>query len=372
MPQVKVSLGERSYHIHIEPGLMGRAGEVVRSLGLNQRVVVITNPKVGGLYLSPLKEGLEKAGLTVESIEVPDGEEYKNLEVTRSLYNELLSCRLDRRTPVIALGGGVIGDLSGFVAATFMRGLPFIQVPTSLLAQIDSSVGGKVGVNLPQAKNMVGSFYQPSVVIIDPLALKTLDERELMAGLAEIVKYGVIRDEAFFAWLENNWAGILDLEPEALSHIIARSCQIKADVVSLDEREAGERAILNYGHTIGHALESLTDYKCFRHGEAVAIGMIAASWIANELGLLSESEVRRQIDILQRIGLPTTFSGIDSQEIIKTLALDKKVLGGEVRFILPAQIGRVIIKSAISTEVIKKAIEKVCRHRDFQRSPIEP
>lgn len=359
MPQIKVSLGERSYHIHIEPGLMGLAGEVIRSLGLNRKVVVITNPKVGDLYLFPLKEGLEKAGLAVESIEVPDGEEYKNLEVTQWLYDELLSRRLDRRTPVIALGGGVIGDLAGFVAATFMRGLPFIQVPTSLLAQVDSSVGGKVGVNLPQAKNMVGSFYQPSVVIIDPLVLKTLDERELRAGLAEVVKYGVIRDGNFFGYLENNWAKILDLNPDVLSYIIARSCQIKAEVVSQDEREAGQRAILNYGHTVGHALEALTDYKYFRHGEAVAIGMIAASWIANELGLLSESEVTRQINLLQQIGLPTTFSGIDSQKIIETLSLDKKVLGGEVRFILATQIGRVIIKSAVGNEVIQKALKKL-------------
>ncbi|MEW5766645.1 MAG: 3-dehydroquinate synthase [bacterium] len=359
MRRVKVSLGERSYHIHIEPGLMRLAGEIILSLGLSRRVGVITNPKVGGLYLPSLKESLEKAGLTVESIEVPDGEEYKNLEATRGLYNELLSRRFDRRTPIIALGGGVIGDLAGFVAATFMRGLPFIQIPTTLLAQVDSSVGGKVGVNLPQAKNMVGSFYQPWVVIIDPLVLKTLDERELRAGLAEVVKYGVIRDGDFFAYLENNWARILDLDPEALSHIIAVSCQIKAEVVSQDEREAGQRAILNYGHTIGHALEALTNYKHFRHGEAVAIGLIGASWIANELGLLSESEVRRQINLLQQIALPTTFSGIDSQKIIDTLSLDKKVLGGEVRFVLPTQIGQVIIKSAIGTEVIQKVLKKI-------------
>lgn len=279
--------------------------------------------------------------------------------MAKTLYSDLIRARMDRSSSIIALGGGVVGDLAGFVAATFMRGIPFIQIPTTLLAQVDSSVGGKVGVNLDEAKNMVGAFYQPIIVVIDPEVLKTLDGRELRAGLAEVIKYGMIRDEELFSFLEERVDEILALDTPSLIRIIMTSCRIKAEVVKRDEREGGYRAILNYGHTFAHAIETLTQYRALRHGEAVAIGMVVGARLATLLGIFNEEEERRQRRLIERIGLPTKSDGIEPHRIIEAIRLDKKVRDDEPRFILPRRIGDVIIKANIQDNTVIEALRQV-------------
>lgn len=354
--KIIVKLAKRSYPIYIEPGLLTQLHRYVTKLSIGKQIAIITNPTVGNLYAETVKSELCLAGFKPIIFAIPDGEWYKNLDVVRDLYSRLLEHRFDRNSAIIALGGGVIGDLAGFVAATYLRGIPFIQIPTTLLAQVDSSIGGKVGVNLMEGKNLVGSFYQPILVLIDPAVLTTLSERELKAGLAEVIKYGVIYDAAFFGWLENNIKQILNLDMECLTKIIARSCEIKAEVVSLDENEQGLRAILNFGHTIGHAIETLTGYERYRHGEAVAIGMVAAGKLAQSITRFSVKEVNRLIKLIQATGLPISIPNLAISKFLDTIYRDKKTTNHKIRMILPSKLGQVKIVGDIAEQQIIQTI----------------
>src|SRR5574341_715329 len=345
MHVVNVSLGDRSYDIEIGADL-GLAGARIQGLGLGNKIALVTNPTVKKLHGRRMVDGLKAAGFLVLSIEVPDGEQYKNLDWANAVYTALLTNAFDRTSALVALGGGVIGDLTGFAAATFMRGVPFIQVPTTLLAMVDSSVGGKTGVNHPMGTNMIGAFYQPKKVLMDLSVLKTLPKEELLAGMAEVIKYGVIRDAAFFDYLDKNREKILSLDPDALTHIIRRSCEIKAEVVSKDEREGGLRAILNFGHTVGHAVETAENY-AMRHGYTVAIGMVYAARLAHKTGLCDASTPERVEKLIKSYGLPTDLSSLSRKPsvsgLMDTMQLDKKAEGGKVKFVLPKKIGDVVI-----------------------------
>lgn len=342
METVTVNLQDRSYPIYIGADVLPEIGSLSRSLNLSGRGALITNPVVGTLYSQRVLFSFEENGIALSLLEVPDGEEFKSLQEARALYEKLLTLGLDRRSPIVALGGGVIGDLAGFVAATFMRGLPLIQVPTSVVAQVDSSVGGKVGVNLPQAKNMVGAFHQPCLVLSDVCGLRTLPTREFRAGLAEVVKYGVIADKAFFEWLEANIPAILEGEERVVIHSVKTSCQIKAALVERDERDEGIRAVLNFGHTVGHALEAATGYGKFSHGEAVAIGMATAARISYQMGLCAEDVALRLEHLLGRIGLPTKLP-LAPKEIVKAMSYDKKVRKSLNNFVLTKDLGAVTV-----------------------------
>ncbi|MGH7351059.1 MAG: 3-dehydroquinate synthase [Candidatus Methylomirabilales bacterium] len=342
MERVTVNLGDRSYPIYIGAHVLPEVGSLVRPCDLSGRGALITNPVVGQLYGQQVLSSFEERGIALTLLEVPDGEEFKSLTIAAALYEKLLPCGLDRRSPIVALGGGVIGDLAGYVAATFMRGLPLIQIPTSLLAQVDSSVGGKVGLNLPQAKNMVGAFHQPCFVLSDVSLLSTLPPPEFRAGLAEVVKYGVIADKPFFEWLEGNVATILELREEALIHMVRTSCRIKAAIVEQDERDEGIRGVLNFGHTVGHALEAATGYGAFRHGEAVAIGMVAAARISCQVGLCNEEIPARLQALLQRIGLPTALN-LKPEQLKETIGYDKKIKNNMSYFVLTKDLGNVTV-----------------------------
>jgi len=343
--QVRVELGERSYDIHIGQSLLPQIGDALEKLNLGKRIAVISNPTVYPLYGPVLSDSLKRAGFEPYAITVPDGEEYKNLDSADLIYGELLKAKFERGSSLIALGGGVIGDITGFVASTYMRGIRHIQAPTTLLSQVDSSVGGKTGVNHPLGKNMIGTFWQPSLVWIDTETLKTLPEREFLAGMAEVIKYGVIHDENLFAYLEREREKILSLNAERLARIIKRSCEMKARIVSLDEREAGLRAILNYGHTIGHAIETLTGYTKYLHGEAVAIGMHLEAKIAERKGLLRGEETRRIKELISSYDLPTEMpENLALEEVFEAMQVDKKVSEGAIRVVLPERIGKVRVE----------------------------
>lgn len=351
MTEVRVELGPRSYPIYVASGSLGKLGRIAQEHLTGRRILVVTNPVVAGLYGEVVKQSLAEAGFWVGEAQVPDGEEYKTLATVAGLYDAAFTNGLERGDAVLALGGGVIGDIAGFLAATYMRGVPFAQVPTTLLAQVDSSVGGKVGVNHPGGKNLIGAFYQPRFVLIDPDTLATLPSREVRAGLAEVIKYGVISDAGFFSWLEVNIDRLLNLEPAALEHAIAVSCRLKATVVSADETEAGLRAILNFGHTVGHALEAVTGYQRFIHGEAVAIGMVAAARLAVHLGYFELPEAERLTELLLRAGLPTEVpADIVPEVLLETMRRDKKVAADRLTFVLPEAVGRVRVVRGVAAE----------------------
>jgi len=339
MHQVTVGLGERSYPIWIGHGHLARLGEALDAVDFPRRVGIVTNPAVGALYGDAVSSALQGGGRQVSVIQVPDGEQYKTLATLEQLYDTLIDWRFDRYCGLLALGGGVIGDLTGFAAATFLRGIPFVQVPTTLLAQVDSSVGGKTGVNHPQGKNLIGAFYQPRHVHIDVGVLASLPPREYAAGLAEVVKYGVIRDADFFAWLERERSALAARDPGALVTAVMKSCQIKADVVESDENEQGLRAILNFGHTFGHAVETLAGYGVVRHGEAVSIGMVMAARTAVRLGLATPADVERIRDLLQAFALPVEAPDFTAGEYLAVMRLDKKVRDGAIRLVINHGIG---------------------------------
>lgn len=342
MRTVQVALADRSYPILIGPGVLDRSGELLTGGSKISHAVVITDTNVESPHAANVARSLDDSGVTVDMLVVEPGEISKAIDVADSLWRKLLELGADRKTVIVAVGGGVVGDLAGFVAATYARGIRLVQVPTTLLAQVDSSVGGKVGVNLPGAKNMVGAFWQPTSVLIDTSVLDTLPPREYRAGLAEVVKYGVILDADFFAYLEAQIAGLNQRQPEVLEHVIARSCELKAQVVSQDEREeTGVRAVLNYGHTFCHALETLTGYATLLHGEAVAIGMLCASRLAQRLGRVDAEFTRRQHDLLSRVGLPTAVPDLPHDKILAVMGRDKKVEHGRLRFVLPTRMGHV-------------------------------
>ena len=355
MEQLTVDLGERSYQIMTGFADLDQLGANLQPLNLADRLCLVTNTTVGKLYGSRVRSVLADSGFTVSYYEVPDGEEYKTLQSAAAIYDQMVDDGMERGSALVALGGGVVGDLAGFVAATYMRGVPLIQVPTTLLAQVDSSVGGKVAVNHPRGKNLIGCFYQPKLVFADLQVLKTLPEREIRAGMAEVIKYGAIWDSTFFAFLERQLGRILSLEPAPLMETVKRSCAIKAEIVSGDEREEGRRAILNFGHTIGHALESLTDYRVYRHGEAIAAGMAAAARLAVNRGLQDQADRERLVALLERTGLPVTFP-YPARDLLELLSHDKKVLEGRPRFVLPVKIGQAEICSDLGDEEILAAL----------------
>ena len=354
MQRLSIDLGERSYDILIGRGLRKRAGELLKAAFDPSRVVVITHPSINSLYGEEVMENFVAQGWATDIIEVPEGESSKNLSQAEKLYDHLLELNCDRKSVLVALGGGVIGDLVGFVAATYQRGIPFIQVPTTLLSQVDSSVGGKTAVNHPKGKNMIGVFYQPRLVVVDLETLRTLPSNEYRAGLAEIVKYGVISDASLFEFLEAHCKEILSLDLECLSHIIETSCAIKAEVVEKDERESRYRMILNFGHTLGHAIESLTDYSSFIHGEAVAIGMVRAAKLSHSMGKCSEEVPKRLEALLKKLGLPVEMPKLESSAVIESLYHDKKTMNHKIKFILVKEIGSIeIVDHMPEAEILK-------------------
>jgi 3-dehydroquinate synthase len=357
MEEVRLNLAERSYSILIGEGLLASIGSILQERQIDGRILVITNPTVARWYREPLIHSLQSAGFSVQVAEVPDGESYKSLEQASFLYDTLIDGAYDRKSLLIALGGGVIGDLTGFVAATYMRGVRFIQIPTTLLAQVDSSIGGKVAVNHPKGKNLIGAFYQPSLVITDVTTLKTLPEAEFNSGMAEVIKHGFILDENYLRLIAGEYELIHNLDPEILSFVVSGSCRIKSEVVEQDEKESGLRAILNFGHTIGHAIEAVTNYTYYKHGEGVALGMLAASQIAARTGRLKEADLPKNLlKICQKFKLPTKLPGLAIQEILEAIKLDKKVESAKVRWVLPEKVGIMKITSEVPAEVITEVL----------------
>ncbi|GIW95598.1 MAG: 3-dehydroquinate synthase [Pirellulaceae bacterium] len=357
---VEVRLAERSYRILIGRGCLAEAARFLEPFGNICHAVVVADGNVAERYARPLAKQLAQRVARVNLVEVPPGEPTKSVAEADRLWNTLLRLDTDRQSWVFAVGGGVVGDLAGFVAATFARGLSLVQVPTTLLAQVDSSVGGKVAVNLPGAKNMVGAFWQPRLVLIDPATLQSLPVREYRAGLAEVIKYGMIADPEFFAYLEAHVPALLAGEPAVLQHIIRRSCQIKAEIVGQDEREtSGRRAVLNYGHTFAHALEAISGYDQFLHGEAVAIGMHCAARLAAALGLLDRAVVERQARLIAAIGLPLQAPGYDASAWIQAMRHDKKVSAGKLRFVLPRGVGCVELVDSVPEDSVRAVLTEI-------------
>lgn len=357
---LSVKLPDTAYEIAIAPGNLDTIGPQLARLQLGQKILLVSNPEIDQHYGDRVRVSLGQAGFNVATHLIPAGEEHKTLGSIEQVYHAALAHRLERRSTLVALGGGVIGDMTGFAAATWLRGVKFVQIPTSLLAMVDASVGGKTGVNHPQGKNLIGAFYQPKLVLIDPTVLATLPPREFRAGMAEVIKYGVIWDAELFAQLEaaQELGSYATIDPTLLETILVRSCQAKADVVSQDEKEAGLRAILNYGHTLGHAVESLTQYRSVNHGEAVAIGMVAAGQLAVQLDLWPATDAQRQDDLIRQTGLPTRIPAqLDAAAIVDTLQTDKKVKAGKVRFILPTRLGAVTITDQVPTATLTQVIQ---------------
>ncbi len=355
MKKVRVRLGINNYDILIGSGLLLQTGARLKEIGFSGKLVIVTDPRVKKLYGDTLKQTLVDSGFETLLLEVPEGEKQKSLKTAGRLYHELTNFYAERTTPILALGGGVIGDLTGFVAATYMRGVPLIQVPTTLLAQGDSSIGGKVAVNHEQLKNKIGAFYQPRLTISDTATLKTLSPRELSNGLAEIIKHGAIVDEAFFSYLEENLDKVKALDATALETVVFHSAKIKARVVEKDELDTGLRNILNYGHTIGHAIESVSKLKIW-HGEAVAIGMVAEARISNKLGVLNENEMKRLEKVIARAGLPTQLPTLQREGLIQAIKHDKKILQGKIRFALPRKIGEAFITDEVSPSLVEEVL----------------
>ena len=352
MATVKVALGERSYEVFIEAGSSAKAASYLPEGAAPGAVFIITDENVAALYLERVRASFAAAGPAVATAVIPAGETEKNLSRVEWLYHRMLEAGLDRKSIIVALGGGVVGDVAGFAAATYMRGIAFVQIPTTIVAQVDSSVGGKTGVDLAEGKNLIGAFHQPAAVVIDPETLSTLPRRETSAGLAEVIKHGVILDADYFKRLEDLGQGLLEMDAARAGEVVRRSVEIKAEVVSRDEREAGLRAILNFGHTVGHALEALTGYSRFLHGEAVAIGMVAACRIGREAGLCGDEPAERVSALCALAGLPISGEGFSAARVAEAFARDKKSVRGAPRFVLPEEIGRVKIGCEIAPETV--------------------
>ncbi|MBK6631217.1 MAG: 3-dehydroquinate synthase [Betaproteobacteria bacterium] len=359
MRSLTVALDARSYPIHIGAGLLARP-DLIHAHLKAPLAAIVSNEIVAPLYLADVSRGLREKGVRLTEIVLPDGEAQKNWQTLNRIYDALLDNRCERATTIIALGGGVIGDLAGFAAATYQRGVPFIQLPTTLLAQVDSSVGGKTGINHPLGKNMIGAFHQPRLVLADTDTLITLPDRELCAGLAEVIKYGLIRDPVFFDWIESNIDKLLARDTEALIYAIERSCANKAEIVAQDERESGVRALLNLGHTFGHAIEAGLGFGNWLHGEAVAAGTVMAAELSRRLGWLSDDEFARTSALLQRAGLPTQGPALGAGRYLELMALDKKVASGKMRLVLLRKIGGGVISAEASVADVRAAIEACC------------
>jgi 3-dehydroquinate synthase len=353
MQTLTVNLGDRAYPIFVGAGLLPQIGEFLKRAGLHGKVAVLTNPTVAQLYLDTICEALTDSGLEALPVLVPDGEEHKNLQTLASIYDRLMAERFERNSCILALGGGVIGDLAGFAAATYLRGIPYVQVATTLLAQVDSSVGGKTAVNHQHGKNLIGAFYQPRLVLIDIEVLRSLPRREFAAGLAEVIKYGIIEDPSLFRLLEKEIKPLLGLERELLIDVITRCCAIKARVVEQDERETDYRAVLNFGHTIGHALEAVTGYKRFLHGEAVGIGMVNAAAISAQQGFCDQSSLNRIRQLIETAELPSKIPPeVTMAALVKAMELDKKSAGGKIKFVVCAGIGKTCFQSLTPEEIL--------------------
>ncbi|MBI1869890.1 MAG: 3-dehydroquinate synthase [Chlamydiae bacterium] len=361
MEIVRVDLGHRSYEVMVGKDLLGRLDELVSHLGLGTSCALVTHEKLFGLFNEPLLLALKRKRIRVYPIFVPEGEISKTFEWAEKVYQVMLDSNLDRSSFMIALGGGVVGDLAGFVAGTYMRGIDVVQIPTTLLAQVDASIGGKTGVNLPAGKNLVGVFHQPRLVLADVSTLSSLSEEEFRSGLGEVVKYGVIQDVELFDFLEKNVRLIMDRDPEALQWMIHRSAKVKAYVVSEDEKESSLRAILNFGHTFGHALEASTGYSMYKHGQAVSIGMVCAAWMSKEKGVLREEEFDRLVHLLKLYGLPTSYKRPRARDVYPYLFSDKKKKKGVLTFVLMKKIGEVFPSKDVSPKLVKNALEKIHR-----------
>lgn len=359
MQTLTVGLGERSYPIHVGSGLLDKA-ELLQAHVPRKRVAIVTNTTVAPLYLEMLEYTLQSIGVSSISVILPDGERYKNSETMNLIYDALLKNRCERSTPLIALGGGVIGDMTGYAAATYLRGVPFIQIPTTLLAQVDSSVGGKTGINHPLGKNMIGAFYQPQLVLADAATLNTLPDKELSAGLAEVIKYGLIRDLPLLEWLELNMDKLLARDTAALQYAITRSCQNKAEVVAADERESGERALLNLGHTFGHAIESGMGYGVWLHGEGVAAGTVMAADLSQRLGWISIQDVARIRKLFKHAGLPVVAPDLGVERYLDLMGQDKKVEGGKMRFVLLKKIGHAVVNGEVPPDLLQQTLQSCC------------
>jgi 3-dehydroquinate synthase len=356
METIDIQFDKRSYPIYVGEGLISDY-ELIRQHLPHNKVAVVTNDLVADIYLKPLLDSLSPHK-DIISIILSDGEKHKNTNSLNNIYSELLKNNADRNTTLIALGGGVIGDITGFAAATYMRGINFIQMPTTLLSQVDSSVGGKTGINHPQGKNMIGAFYQPKCVITDVNVLKTLPSRELSAGLAEVIKYGLIRDKVFFEWLEANIQPLVGMKPEYLTEAILRSCQNKADVVEADEFESGVRAILNLGHTFGHAIEVAQGYGNWLHGEAVGVGMIMAAKLSQAMGWLSQADIERIILLIKNAGLPTVPPNISVDKYIELMMLDKKTKDGKINLVLQKSMGEAVLSNSYDPSKLRHILEQ--------------
>ncbi len=355
---LNVDLAGRSYPIVIGDGLLGDVKLLLPYL-TSGRAVIVTNETVAKLYLGRFEENLRQAGIDALSISLPDGERYKTWETLNTVFDYMLAERCDRTTTIIALGGGVVGDVAGFAAATYQRGIAYIQAPTTLLAQVDSAVGGKTAINHPLGKNMIGAFYQPRLVLSDLSTLGTLPERELSAGLAEVVKYGAIMDAGFFAWLEQNMDKLVARDPAALGYAVEKSCRCKADIVAADEREAGGRAVLNFGHTFAHAIEAGLGFGTWLHGEAVAAGMLLAASLSARQGDIPESDVSRLATVLQRAGLPVRAPSLGAQRYLELMGYDKKVQGGKLRLVLLRSIGDAYLSADFSSDYLTRVLTEI-------------
>ncbi|ABZ82867.1 3-dehydroquinate synthase [Heliomicrobium modesticaldum Ice1] len=361
--RLEVGLGDRAYPIDIGAGLLRQAGALLAERLQGKQILIVTNAAVNALWGEPLRCSLAEAGFSVTTKEIPDGEAHKRIETVAALYDACVEARLHRTSAVVALGGGIVGDVAGFLAATYMRGIDFIQVPTTLLSQVDSSVGGKVGVNHREGKNLIGAFYQPKRVIIDTDTLSTLPDREVRAGYGEVIKTALLGDGDLFAFLETSGSDVLRLDAGALRHVVAACCRTKAAVVEQDEREAGLRAILNLGHTFGHALETLTSYQTYRHGEAVAVGLIAACRLAASVLGLPDKVTARVARLVEAAGLPTWFPPFPADAWRKALALDKKNRDDAVTFVLPEGIGQCRVLADVPLTEALAVIEAMTKGR---------
>ena len=359
MRTVTVNLGQRSYPIELGEGLLSRLGELMKAQEIGGRVGIVSNPAVADLYAEEVRDSLRDAGYDTAVVLIPEGESHKDTASLGLIYDALVEHRFDRSAALIALGGGVIGDITGFAAATFLRGIGYVQVPTTLLAQVDASVGGKTAVNHHQGKNLIGAFHQPRLVVIDMKTLRTLPEREFAAGMAEVIKHGIIQDAGYFGFLEEEMDSLMCLDAEAVETAVAGSCRIKAAVVEQDEREDDRRAILNFGHTVGHALESFTAYERFLHGEAVAIGMIQAATLSAGRGLLSNAELERIEALVRRAGLPWQIpDDIALEDLVAGMALDKKSHAGKIKFVLCEGIGSTRFQWFSAAEIVRELMSR--------------
>lgn len=362
MQTVQVKLTDRGYPIYIGENLLSR-GDLLENYLPQKRVAIVTDTTIAPLYLDTVSGALRSAGVSVTPIVVPAGEQHKNWQTLNSVFDALISHKCERKTTLVALGGGVIGDLTGFAAATYLRGVPFIQIPTTLLAQVDSSVGGKTAINHPRGKNMIGAFYQPRTVIADIKTMDTLASRELSAGMAEVIKYGLIRDRPFLDWLENNIDSLMARDASALAYAVQCSCENKADVVVADEREeSGTRALLNLGHTFGHAIEAGLGYGTWLHGEAVAAGTVIAARVSQAMNMIEETDVARIVSIFRRAGLPVSAPDLGFDRYMELMGIDKKVEGGRIRFILLRAIGEAFLTAKVPLQAIQTAIAASVDH----------